>query len=79
VVKELVTYHAYNENSLMISWPETLEMISKRTIAVGGISKIFKDQVTINPWRLFHFNLWKAINHKSVIALMDKNSKLTNF
>lgn len=74
MVKELVTYHAYNENSLLISWPEeTLEMISKRTTAVGEINKIFKDQVTINHGAYSILILWEnEINHKSVIALMDK-------
>jgi KipI family sensor histidine kinase inhibitor len=72
--KKLLTYHAYNEKSLLISWPEeTLEMISKRTIAAAQINKLFTDQVVINQGVHSILILWKnEVDHESVIALIDK-------
>jgi KipI family sensor histidine kinase inhibitor len=74
LVKAHITYHAYNEFSLLISWPdEPVEMISKRAVAAGQIKRLFKDPIAVNHGAYSILVVWEnKIDHKVVIALLDK-------
>jgi len=72
--KHQITYHAYSEKALLISWEEqTPDMISKRTTAERQIKKLFKEEVQINHGAysiLVHSEV--EMDHKKVIDRIDQ-------
>ena len=72
--KAPITYHAYSENALLISWDEqTPDMISKRTIAALQIKKLFPKEVQINHGAYSILVISELeMDHKKMEHLIDK-------
>jgi KipI family sensor histidine kinase inhibitor len=72
--KHQITYHAYSEKALLISWEEqTPDMISKRTTAERQIKKLFKEEVYINHGAYSLLVVSELeMDHRKLIELIDK-------